>query len=652
MESADHSDFLDRIESPSDLRGLEIGELKKLAGEIRARIIEIVARSGGHLASSLGAIELTLALHKVFDTPRDKVIFDVGHQSYAHKIITGRNRAMDRLRQADGPSGFPHPLESDYDEFIAGHAGNSISVALGLAKARDLREQDRKIIALIGDGALGAGMALEALNHAGASGADLIVALNDNKMSISPNVGAISNYLNRLITGRWYTRFRSELDPLVESVIGGRVAGVAKRLEEGLKGAFAPSRLFEELGFKYVGPIDGHELTHLVDTFERIRQLKGPILAHIVTTKGKGYKPAEKMSQTYHGVLPFEPASGVDLRIKPCARTYSDIFAETIVELAAKDDRIVAITAAMKEGTGLTRFAERFPDRYFDVGIAEQHAVTFAAGLAKGGLKPVVAIYSTFLQRAFDQMIHDVGISGLDVTFAIDRAGVVGSDGVTHQGAFDISYLGLIPKMTIMAPKDAVELEWMIEAGINTDGPVAIRYARGVAERINNSHAQSRAGAELLRDGTDILLVAVGSMVSVALETASLLSERASIEAAVINARYVKPIDIDTIARAGASVRDIVTLEEGALAGGFGSALGAALSEGPVAARVGAINLARVGIPDIYLEHGAQDQTRRSIGLDVDALYAKVIDLLAERDRKEESRRSSRSPNPNAKLVG
>jgi 1-deoxy-D-xylulose-5-phosphate synthase len=629
-DSQDHNDqptyeLLPGIHGPADIKGLTVAQLEKLAAEIRRRIIEVVLRRGGHLASSLGVVELTLALHYVYDSPKDKIVWDVGHQCYAHKIITGRNDRFDTLRQDGGISGFPSVEESEHDAFNTGHAGTSISAALGMAQARDVKGEDHKVLAVIGDGSLTAGMAFEALNHAGSLHTNLTVVLNDNKMSISKNVGALSQHLNRIITGRWFIRMQEEWDQAMIAIAGGQWAHLSHKFREAVKGFIIPGKLFEDLGYKYVGPINGHEISYLIETFQAVRELKGPKLVHVITTKGKGYQPAEEKAHSFHGVSPMAPDAGA--APKPAAaKSYTDVFSEALVDLAEKDRRIVAITAAMPDGTGLTRFAERFPDRFFDVGIAEQHAATFAAGLASAGLKPVVAIYSTFLQRDFDQILHDVCLTNKHVTFAVDRAGVVGEDGVTHQGLFDLSYLRCIPNLTLMAPMDGQELRAMLKVAIDHPGPSALRYPRGPAPASPPDIPPTpleTGKAELLRGGTDICLLAVGSMVLPAL-AAALRLEKDGISAAVVNARYIKPMDRQMILSMAQSIGRIVTIEENALAGGFGSGVLEVLESAGVHAHVH-----RLGAPDAFAEHGPQALIRARLGLDTDGVEKAARDLLA-----------------------
>jgi len=605
--------MLEHIKGPEDIKKMEIGELKTLASEIRQVIIETVSRNGGHLASNLGVVELAIALHYVFDSPRDRIIWDVGHQSYPHKLITGRYPVFHTLRKLGGISGFPRIEESPHDAFGTGHSSTSISSALGMAEARDIKKENNKVIAVIGDGALTAGMAFEALNHAGHLKKDLIVILNDNEMSISKNVGALAEYLNRILTGNLYRRFKDETKQLLKNIprkFSEPVQKLAEKAEETLKGIFLPPGLFfEELGFEYLGPIDGHNIELLISTLKRIKEIKGPVLLHVITKKGKGYKYSEEDPCVFHGVGPFSLETGSP--VKSTQKTYSEFFGEFLTELAGKDERIVAITAAMKDGTGLNCFYEKYPHRLYDVGIAEQHAVTFAAGLAREGIRPYVAIYSTFLQRAFDQIIHDVCIQRLPVTFCIDRAGIVGEDGATHQGQFDLSYLRLIPNLIIMAPKDALELKKMLELSLEISGPSAIRYPRGKAIIIEGRDTTFGIGeAELLRDGHDLAIIAIGNMVAPSLEASEELM-KAGMSVAVVNARFVKPLDEALIYSIAKRTKKIITVEDNALAGGFGSAIMEFLHrEG-----LSDVSVRSIGIPDIFIEHGSQQELRQIYGL-------------------------------------
>jgi len=618
--------LLKKIKKTEDLKRLTVPELKELAKELRETIIEIVAINGGHLASNLGVVDLTIALHYVFNSPKDKIIWDVGHQCYAHKILTGRAEAFSTIRQHGGISGFPRMNESPHDAFGTGHSSTSISSALGIIEARDQKKGNFKVIAVIGDGALTAGLAFEGLNHAGHLKKDLIVILNDNEMSISPNVGALSAYLNRIMTGDLYTKFKKETKSFLERIpkVGEPVLKMAQKAEDTVKGFFVPGMLFEELGFEYVGPIDGHKIEILIETLGRFQDFPGPVLIHTITKKGKGYAPAEKSPWIFHGVGPFDIETGNQL--STTNPTYSEIFGNFLVKLARKDNRIIAITAAMTEGTGLAEFARTFPARFYDVGIAESHAVTFAAGLASQGLKPVVAIYSTFLQRAYDEIVHDVCLQNLPVVFAIDRAGIVGEDGPTHNGTFDISYLGHIPNMVIMAPKDGNELGDMLKTAVSHNGPVAIRYPRGSVFEIHDDMEPKEipiGESEILRDGNDILIIALGSAVRHAVYASQLLGE-IGISACVINARFAKPIDISLIGNRAREIKYILTVEENALNGGFGSAVIEQLSE----LDINGLKIKKLGLPDNFIEHGPQNLLRKKLGLDAEGIAREALALV------------------------
>ncbi len=604
---------LEKINSPADLRKLDPAKLDTLALEMRSLLIETVSKTGGHLAPNLGVVELTIALHRVFNTPKDKLIWDVGHQCYVHKIITGRREGFATLRQFGGLSGFPSREESIYDTFGTGHASTSISAALGLAKARDLNQDNHAVVAVIGDGALTGGMALEALNHAGHIKANIIVVLNDNEMSIARNVGALSGYLTRLRTDPMYHRSREEFESLIQKIpaIGPKMFRILDRLKDSVKYLVVPGMFFEELGYTYLGPVNGHNITALLNTLDKAKALKGPVLVHVVTRKGMGYQPAEKDPDLFHGVGPFEVKSGQVARSTRVS--YMEVFGETLMKLAEEDPRIIAITAAMPTGTGLKSFAKRFPHRFFDVGIAEQHAVTLAAGLAAGGWRPVVAIYSTFLQRAYDQIIHDVCLQRLPVVLSLDRSGIVGEDGVTHQGLFDLVYLRSVPNMTLMAPQDENELQHMLKTAVTYNGPCAVRYPRGGGTGCGldkEPQVLPYGQGVVLRDGKDVSIFAVGSMVGVALEAADLLS-RQGIEAAVVNVRFVKPLDEKLLLRYARQTQRVVTIEEGILAGGFGSAVGELLLDNGLSG----VELIRRGIDDTFVEHGAPDILRNKYGL-------------------------------------
>ncbi len=621
--------LLNTINSPDDLKKIERGDLPELSKEIRKFIIDSVSKTGGHLASSLGVVDLTIALHYIFKTPEDAIVWDVGHQCYAHKILTGRREKFATLRQYEGISGFPRREESVYDAFDTGHSGTSISIALAYAKVRDKTGGSNSVIAVIGDGSMTSGLALEGLNNAGTLNSDLIVVLNDNKMSISPNVGAISAHLNKIITGQLYNRMKADAEYILKTIpaIGGQMAKFAHRVEEAVKGLFVPGRFFEDLGFKYVGPIDGHNINHLLDTFESVKRLKGPILVHVVTTKGKGYKPAEDESDSFHGVSQFDVGTG-SFKKKKTHPSYTEIFSKTLVSIAETDKKIVAITAAMADGTGLDKFADKFKNRFYDVGIAEQHAVTFAAGLASKGFKPVVAIYSTFLQRAYDQILHDVCLTNLPVTFAIDRAGIVGEDGATHQGLFDLSYLRSLPNMVLMAPKDENELQYMLKTAIEYNGPSAVRYPRGNGEGVKldkDFKAIEIGKSEILRNGGDIAILAIGNTVYPSLDAASILMNN-GIAAAVVNMRFVKPIDRDIIIELSKKTGAIVTVEENVLQGGFGSAVLEVLEEEGLTN----INVKRIGIPDTFVEHGAPQILREKYKLTPDGIASAISEFLKD----------------------
>ncbi|MCK5512040.1 MAG: 1-deoxy-D-xylulose-5-phosphate synthase [Thermodesulfovibrionia bacterium] len=616
----------DIIKKIENLKRLSFSELKELAKELRGMIIERVSINGGHLASNLGTVDLALALHYVFDSPHDKIIWDVGHQSYTHKILTNRAEAFSTLRQYSGISGFPRMDESPHDSFGTGHSSTSISSALGILEARDQKKENFKVIAVIGDGALTAGLAFEGLNQAGHLQKDIIVILNDNEMSISPNVGALSSYLNRIITGDLYIKLKKETKLFLERLpkVGEPFLKVAQKAEDTFKGFFVPGMLFEELGFEYVGPIDGHKIEIVIETLERFKDFPGPVLIHAISKKGKGYAPAEKSPWIYHGVGPFDIETGSQM---PSSNpSYSEVFGSYLVKLAREDNRIIAITAAMTEGTGLTEFAKTFPSRFYDVGIAEAHAVTFAAGMASQGIKPVVAVYSTFLQRSYDEIVHDVCIQNLPVVFAIDRAGIVGEDGPTHNGAFDISYLRHIPNMIIMAPKDENELGNMLKTALYHNGPVAIRYPRGAASKIPDDTELKEINigeSEILRDGKDILIVALGSTVQSVLKAAELLEE-AGIRACVINARFAKPIDTVLIGNLAKEIRCVLTVEENAVIGGFGSGVLEHLSE----MNIKDLKIKRLGIPDRFIEHGPQKLLRKMLGLDTEEIVKHALNLV------------------------
>ena len=607
--------LLETINTPRDIKELTIGQLTSLADEIRELIIRTISETGGHLSSNLGIVELTLALHYVFDTPGDRIIWDVGHQCYTHKIITERRERFCTIRQHEGLSGFPCRRESVYDVFDTGHASNSISIATGLAEAKKKRHEEHRVLAVIGDGSLTGGMSFEALNHAGHLKSDVIVILNDNEMSISKNVGALSSHLNRIMTGEFMSSLREEIKNTIRSLpaFGDKVYKAARYFEETVTGLVAPGLLFEELGFQYVGPVDGHNLNHLILNLGNIKKLKGPILVHVVTKKGKGYEPAEKDPARFHGISKFDVASGKALgNGKP---TYTDVFGKTLIRLAEKDERIVAVTAAMCLGTGLEEFSERFPTRFYDIGIAEAHGITFAAALALGGFRPFVAMYSTFLQRGFDQIIEDVCLQELPVVFAIDRAGVVGQDGATHHGTFDMSYLRHIPNMVVASPKDENELSRLLYSALIYGRTMAIRYPRGEALGVplDEELSEIPLGAwEVLKDGTDVCLIGCGPVVHSCLIAAQELEKEQGLHCAVINGRFAKPMDRETLIDMAGRVRRILTFEENAAIGGFGSGVMEILSEEGIVMPV-----RRVGLPDRFLPHSPQKHLRHEAGLDV-----------------------------------
>ncbi len=596
--------ILEKVNSPEDIRKLSFRDLEILASEIREKIIKVTSKRGGHLAPSLGVVELTIALHYVFDTPNDKIVWDVGHQTYAHKLITGRRDRFDTLRSSGGISGFPKRSESVYDVFDTGHSGNSISVALGLADAARHKGESLKTIAVIGDGSIVTGMAFEALNNAGIQKRDLIVVLNDNEMSIAKSNGAIATHLNRIITGQFYNRVRSDVWNLLGHLprnIKGKARLAAKKVEEGLKNLIVPSVIFEELGFRYIGPIRGHNLTELITTLQRLKNRHEPILIHVVTKKGKGYLPAESRPELYHGIGPFELETGQPLSSAPSG--FTKAFSQSIIELADQDERVVAITAGMCLGVGLEDFRKKFPNRYYDVGISEQHAVTFAAGLALGGLRPIVAIYSTFLARAYDQIIQDVCLQKLPVIFAIDRAGLVGEDGPTHHGLFDLSYLRLIPNLMVLAPKDETELKAMLEFSLKYEkGPIAIRYPRGKMAWNGKQRLIEEGKAEILREGKDGCILVVGSLVKPVFEACQNLAKE-GIELCVVNIRFVKPLDKDLLLSLAKKYKKLITIEENIKTGGFGSAIMEFFQTNRIT-----VEIRQFGIEDRFVEQGKREE--------------------------------------------
>jgi 1-deoxy-D-xylulose-5-phosphate synthase len=623
--------ILEKINSPADIKGLSLKELNMLAAELREVIIATCAANGGHLAPSLGVVELTIALHRVFASPQDKIVWDVGHQAYAHKLLTGRRERFGTLRTLGGISGFPKRDESPHDAFDVGHASTSISAALGMAVGRDLKKAGNKVIAVIGDGSMTGGLAYEGLNNAGHLNKDLIVILNDNEMSIAENVGAVSTLLSRTITSEFVHRIKKDVEGFLEGLdgFGKGMLKVAKRAEESLKGLFTPGMLFEAFGFEYIGPIDGHNIELLMETLENVKRFDDAVLIHVLTKKGKGYRPAEEKPSLFHGVGPFDVATGKVLKGKGGAASYTAVFGDTMKRIAAEDERVVAITAAMPDGTGLTSFSREFPKRFFDVGIAEQHGVTFAAGMAAEGYRPVVAIYSSFLQRAFDQVFHDVCLQNLPVVFAIDRAGLVGSDGPTHHGVFDLSYLRILPNMTLMAPKDENELQHMLYTAIEHDGPAALRYPRGNAYGVPLDQKLRKipiGQAEVLRTGPDGVIFAVGVMVYPACEAANTLATE-GIDLAVVNARFIKPLDRDLILSLARSSGVFFTVEENALMGGFGSAVLELLEEEGVEGT----RVTRFGYPDCFIEQGEQPELRRMYGLDSEGIAAGIRKVMQKK---------------------
>jgi len=623
--------ILAKVNDPEDIRRLGMAELNLLAEEIREMMIETVSKRGGHLASSLGTVELTLALHHVFDTPRDRLVWDVGHQAYTHKIITGRKGRFDTLRQRDGISGFPKREESVYDTFDVGHSGTSISAAAGMAEARCLRGEHFRIIAVIGDGAISAGMAFEGLNWVGDRKKNLIIILNDNEMCISPNVGALSSYLNRIMTGQTVSRIRAEVKTFLKSIpgIGGQMLKFSRQVEESLKTFFVPGAIFEELGFTYVGPLEGHHLDHLIMNLKNVRTLEGPVLVHVVTQKGKGYKFAEDDPSRFHGIPPFDVDTGetVAAGASPSPPSYTKVFGQTVVKLAEDDPRVVAITAAMSEGTGLDRFAREFPNRFYDVGMAEQHGVTFAAGLATQGFVPIVAIYSTFMQRAYDQVIHDVCLQKLPMVLAMDRGGFVGADGPTHHGMFDFSFLRTVPNLIVMAPKDEDELQHMLKTAVECGRAVSVRYPRGAGVGVpldENPRTLPIGKGEIMLDppGAALAIVAIGACVHPALEAAELLRTE-GIPVRVINARFVKPLDGELLCDAAREFKGIVTVEENALMGGFGSAVLELFAEKGLSG----ISVRRLGIPDEFTPQATQKELRKMYGIDAAGIAAAVREM-------------------------
>jgi 1-deoxy-D-xylulose-5-phosphate synthase len=608
---------------PNDLKNMSVSELNVLAGDIRQFLIDHLAKTGGHLASNLGVVELTLAMHKIFNSPTDKMIWDVGHQSYVHKILTGRAAGFPTLRQMDGLSGFPKTAESEHDIFDTGHASNSLSIAAGLAKARDLSGGTYQTVAIIGDGALTGGLAYEGLNNIGGTKSRVIVILNDNGMSISKNIGAVSRHLNKVRVSAGYYKFKSKVSGWTRAIpgIGESIYSGIQHFRDMIKYAIVDGVIFEQMGFTYMGPMDGHNVQTLMDSMELAKQAKGPVIIHVLTEKGKGYKNAELFPGKFHGTGPFDPATGCSLKssVEP---TYSEVFGQHLTKLAEKDDKIIAITAAMTDGTGLTGFACNYPDRIFDVGIAEGHAVTFAAGLAAGGMKPFVAIYSTFLQRAYDQILIDVCLQNLPVIFAIDRAGNVGADGETHHGLFDISFLRSMPNLTILAPRDGSELEEMMDYALTLKGPCAIRYPRGVSRNLPYSRVLLADGAQTLETGSDITIWAVGNMVSTAMNVTSILKEK-GIFAALVNPRFIKPMDVDKLLQTANETPWLVTIEDNVVIGGFGEQVSTILKEKNLQTKV-----LNIGWPDRFVEHGSCDELNALYRLDAASIAERIQETI------------------------
>lgn len=613
--------ILDRVNKPEDLKKLSLVEKEELAKEIREYILEIVSKNGGHLASNLGVVELTIALHSIFDLPQDKIIWDVGHQSYVHKILTGRREQMKTLRKFEGLSGFPKISESEYDSFDTGHSSTSISVALGMARANALENKSEHIIAVIGDGSLTGGMAMEALNDAGSSNSNITVILNDNEMSISKNVGGIPALLTKIRVKKMYKRSNNCIKRFFNKVpfVGKPIVSLAHNIKRGIKQMVIPNMYFEDIGFTYLGPVDGHNIEELENILEQSKHLEGPILIHVMTKKGKGYKFAEETPDRFHGISSFDLKTG-ELISKPKV-DYSKVFGNKLVELASKDNKIVAITAAMKDGTGLKEFANKFPNRFFDVGIAEQHAVGMIAGMAAAGLKPVFAVYSSFLQRGYDQLIHDIALEQIPVTICVDRAGIVGADGETHQGLFDLCFLNSIPNLVVMAPKDFKELEQMLEFAVNLNKPVIIRYPRG-GEALNKfeQHTNIELGkSEVIKEGKDLTIVAIGRMVEKAKEVSKLL-EKDNINAQVINARFLKPLDKETILQSVEKSKNVVTIEDGLIEGGFGTSVVEAIND----SKLENIKVKRFGYSNCFVKQGSVEQLEKEYGLDIESIVKNI----------------------------
>lgn len=617
---------LEQIQTPEQLKKLNLKEKEELADNLRKEVLNIVSKTGGHLASNLGVVELTIALHSTFDTPHDKIIWDVGHQTYIHKMLTGRRNKMNTLRKLDGLSGFPKYEESEYDSFETGHSSTSISAAIGMARARDIQKENYHVVAVIGDGALTGGMALEALNDAGCSNTNVIIILNDNEMSISKNVGGISTFLTKLRTRKTYQKSNEYVKRLAKKLpgdSGDRIIRFVKKIKKGIKQLFIPNMLFEELGYCYLGPVDGHNIEKLEDVLQKAKQQKGPVLIHVLTKKGKGYIPAETNPASFHATSSFDLVTGESLKKKKA--DYSKIFGETLVNLASQNEKIVAITAAMKDGTGLTEFAKQFPNRFFDVGIAEQHSLTMAAGMAKAGLKPVVSIYSSFYQRGYDQVIHDIAMQNLPVVLCVDRAGIVGNDGETHQGIFDLAFLSLVPNLAVMAPKDFEELKQMLEVAVNSSFPVAIRYPRGSQDEnvTFEKHEQISYGkAEILKQGSDITIVAIGKMVARAMQIAKNLEEQ-GISVEVINARFLKPFDEQTLINSATKTQKVITIEDGVAKGGLATTVLETLTQNNMQNTF----VKGYGYPSEFIKHGNVEEIEALYGLNVEIIQQEIKNM-------------------------
>lgn len=619
-------EILGKINKPEDLKKLNLEEQNKLAEEIRKEILNIVSKNGGHLASNLGVVELTIAMHTIFNAPEDKIIWDVGHQSYVHKMLTGRKEQMHTLRKLNGLAGFPKTCESEYDAFNTGHSSTSISVATGMARARDLLKENYKVIAVIGDGSLTGGMALEALNDAGASKTNLILILNDNEMSISKNVGGIPTFLSKLRTRKLYTKANSRIKKITLKIpkAGEKIVNLVQRTKKTIKQVFIPNMFFEDIGFTYLGPVDGHNIEKLESILKIAKDVKGPVLVHVITKKGKGYKFAEENPDKFHGISPFNIETGEKLGVS--TKDYSKVFGEKLIKLACKDEKIVAVTAAMKDGTGLKEFEKKFPERFFDVGIAEQHAVGLIAGIAKAGLKPVLPLYSSFLQRGYDQLVHDIALQNIPVTICIDRAGIVGNDGETHHGIFDMSFASAIPNLNLLAPKDFEELEDMLEFAVNYNAPVLIRYPRGGegTNKIEKEKQEIKLGrAEILKEGKDISLIAIGKMVDRAIKVSNILEEK-GINTEIINVRFLKPIDKENILSSIEKTKNVVTMEDGILNGGLYTAILDIINK----SNLENVKVLPIGYEDTFVTHGSTEELEKKMGTDAESIVQKIESKL------------------------